>query len=180
VNSLGSTLRVASHGRNVVGGALRFSGEAVRVLAGRSQLSPERGDRRFADPTWDENPVYRRVKQTYLAGVQTVDAVVDKADVDWRTRERARFAAKVLTSALAPTNTLAGNPAALKRAIETGGGSLLTGLRHFASDVRHNRGMPSQVDASGFRVGESRELCGSLALPSIRAGSNATPLSPAA
>ncbi|HEY4410824.1 MAG TPA: alpha/beta fold hydrolase [Acidimicrobiia bacterium] len=150
-----STVRVAARGRNLARGGLRYSREAVRVMAGRSQIGPERGDWRFADPSWDENPVYRRVKQLYLAGVRTLDDLVDEADVDWRTRERARFALTVLTSALAPTNTLPGNPAALKRAIETGGGSLVNGLRQFVGDVRHNRGMPTQVDSSSFRVGEN-------------------------
>ena len=60
----------------------------------------------------------------------------------------------MLTSALAPTNTLLGNPAALKTALETGGGSLRAGARNFVSDVRHNGGLPSQVDRSEFVVGE--------------------------
>ena len=80
---------------------------------------------------------------------------MEAADVDWRTRERARFAAGILTSSLAPTNTLPGNPAALKRAIETGGGSLVAGARHFVDDLRHNGGMPKQVDSSKFTVGEN-------------------------
>ena len=60
----------------------------------------------------------------------------------------------MLTSALAPTSTLPGNPAALKRAFDTGGASVVRGLRQFVSDVRHNGGMPSQTDRSAFRVGE--------------------------
>jgi polyhydroxyalkanoate synthase len=118
-------------------------------------VAPAKGDNRFADPSWTGNPGYRRLKQLYLAWSAAVDSVVDAADVDWRTRERARFAAGILTSSLSPTNTLPGNPAALKRVIETGGGSLLSGARHFADDLLHNGGMPKQVDASGFKVGEN-------------------------
>src|SRR5207302_890441 len=83
-------------------GGLRYSREAARVMAGWSDITAERGDWRFADPTWNENPVYRRLKQLYLAGVETLNGLVDDADVDWRTRERARFAVTVLTSAVAP------------------------------------------------------------------------------
>src|SRR5207237_1249196 len=130
-----------------------LSSEAVRIALGRSSVEPARGDGRFADPTWSENPGYRRLKQGYLAWSAAVDSVVEAADVDWRTRERARFAAGILTSSLAPTNTLPGNPAALKRVIETGGGSLLSGARHFVDDLLHNGGMPRQVDRSGFTAG---------------------------
>ena len=129
--------------------------ESVRIALGRSSVAEAKGDRRFADPTWSDNPGYRRLKQVYLAWSAAVDSVVEGADVDWRTRERARFAAGILTSSVAPTNTLPGNPAALKRVIETGGGSLVAGTRHFVDDLLHNGGMPRQVDASGFKVGEN-------------------------
>jgi polyhydroxyalkanoate synthase len=72
---------------------------------------------------------------------------------DWRTAEQARFAVGIATSAVAPTNFLAGNPAALERAFETGGATLVRGVRNLVHDVRHNRGMPSQVDTTPFTVG---------------------------
>ena len=74
---------------------------------------------------------------------------------DWRKRERARFLTGILTSAMAPTNTLIGNPAALKKAYETGGKSLVRGVQNLIDDVRHNKGMPSQVKRSDFKVGEN-------------------------
>ena len=40
-----------------------------------------------------------------------------------------------MTEALAPTNLLPTNPAAIKRAFETGGASLLSGLRNFIDDL---------------------------------------------
>ncbi len=64
----------------------------------------------------------------------------------------------LLTEALAPTNFLAGNPAAIKRAVETGGGSLLHGLQNLLQDIATNGGMPSQVDKSAFQVGENLAL----------------------
>src|SRR5438105_4895585 len=147
--------KAATRSRAAVKAGVGLSAESVRIALGRSTVAPAKGDHRFADPSWDGNPGYRRLKQVYLAWSAAVDSVVEAADVDWRTRERARFAAGIVTSSLAPTNTLAGNPAALKRAIETGGGSLVTGARHFVDDVLHNGGMPKQVDASGFKVGEN-------------------------
>ena len=67
--------------------------------------------------------------------------------------EQARFVVNALTSALAPTNTLLGNPAALKRAFETGGRSVVRGLGHMVDDLRHNGGLPTQTDRSAFTVG---------------------------
>jgi polyhydroxyalkanoate synthase len=129
--------------------------EIAKILAGRSQLEPALGDWRFKDPTWRENPAYRRVAQAYLAATQALERIPESEQLDWRTAERARMAVALASSALAPTNTLAGNPAALKRTFETAGANLVRGVRNFAHDVRHNGGMPSQVDKRGFRLGEN-------------------------
>ena len=57
----------------------------------------------------------------------------------------------LLTEALSPTNTLLGNPAALKRAFDTAGRSLLDGLRNYLGDLINNGAMPSQVDKRTLR-----------------------------
>jgi polyhydroxyalkanoate synthase len=93
------------------------------------------------------------VLQAYLVQARAVLGLVDDVELDPKSRERARFALSLFTEAAAPTNTLAGNPYALGKAIETRGRSLLTGARHFAYDARHNRGMPSTVDTRPFSVG---------------------------
>lgn len=145
----------------LAGESLRLAGELVRVLAGTSETLPHPRDKRFADATWSDNPAYRRVMQAYLALGEALDRLVrdlEASGADWRTVERARLARTVIGSTLAPTNTLLGNPAALKRAFETCGVSLLRGLRNLVSDVRHNGGMPTQVDASGSVVGTDTAL----------------------
>jgi polyhydroxyalkanoate synthase subunit PhaC len=145
---------VAANVPVVASAATRLAGSLVGVATGRSEVAPARGDRRFADPTWSDHPGYRRLMQAYLAVCEAVGEVVEGAEVeDWRTRERLRFAANVLTSSFAPTNTLPGNPAAIKRAFETAGFSLGRGARTLVSDLRHNRGMPRQVRPGSFVVG---------------------------
>ena len=135
--------------------ALALARELAAAAAGRTVATPAKGDARFADPAWREHPLYRRAGQAYLAAERAINGAVADADVDWRTAERARFAAGVLTSALAPTNTLPGNPAALKRAFDTGGRSLARGARNLLTDVRDGRRTPRQVDARPFRLGEN-------------------------
>ena len=93
--------------------------------------------------------------QLYLAWARTLGELVGDAELDWRDRYRAEFLVELLTAAAAPTNTLIGNPAALKHAWETAGMSLVRGTGHLLHDVVRNRGMPTTVDRSGFIVGET-------------------------
>jgi len=60
-----------------------------------------------------------------------------------------------MTDALSPSNNLLTNPAALKKAQETGGKSLVEGFQNLLDDMASNNGMPSQVDKSAFKVGEN-------------------------
>ena len=155
VSSAGALLRALARTPALIDRTGSLAAEVAAALAGTSTIGPVKGDKRFADPAWSLHPGYRRIGQAYLVVERAINEAVESADVDWRTRERARFAAGILASALAPTNTLAGNPTALKHAFDTGGLSLVRGARNLLGDLRHNRGMPRQVDASPFQVGEN-------------------------
>jgi poly[(R)-3-hydroxyalkanoate] polymerase subunit PhaC len=134
--------------------AADFARESALIALGRSAIEPTKGDWRFRDPTWSDNALYRRLMQLYLAWVDAMEELVESTEMEWRDSERARFFMSILTSAAAPTNTLPGNPAALKRAFETGGLSMARGMRNLVRDIRHNGGMPLQVDRRSFQVGE--------------------------
>src|SRR6516162_7012835 len=112
-------------------------------------------DKRFADPAWRENPVFFAIGQAYLAAVQLADGLLAAGRGDPVTDAKARLASDLLLAALAPTNYLATNPAALKRAFDTGGASLVAGTRNFLSDLRDNKGMPRQVDTRPFEIGRN-------------------------
>ncbi len=153
---LGTAARVAAQIPTVAKAGTKLAGELAKVVVGRSGVEAERRDWRFKDPTWANNPGYRRLMQGYLATCQAIVELAEEADLtDWRQRERARFLVSILTSAMAPTNTLLGNPAALKQTFETGGSNLVAGARNFVSDLRHNGGLPSQVDRSEFVLGKN-------------------------
>jgi len=111
-------------------------------------------DRRFADPSWQTNVVFRRWLQSYRALERELKSVADEVAVDEHAADKARFVFSMLADALAPTNLLLGNPAALRRARETRGRSLVAGARNFVGDLRHNGGMPSMVDTAPFTLGE--------------------------
>ncbi|QJY49607.1 alpha/beta fold hydrolase [Pseudonocardia broussonetiae] len=141
----------------VTRGAARLARDLVSIGRGTDDHTPHPKDKRFADPAWSTNPIFRRLAQSYLALGAELNRLVDEYEngsADWHDVERARFAVSALTSALSPTNQLPTNPAALKRAFDTAGASVLRGARQFAHDVRHNGGLPTQTDRTAFTVGE--------------------------
>ena len=93
-----------------------------------------RGDKRFADPAYQENPAYFLLAQQYLLFSRFVDELLDTAGVSGTREAKARMAARFLVDALAPTNTLAGNPAAIRKAFDTGGKSIVNGLKNWVHD----------------------------------------------
>jgi len=127
--------------------------ELAKVAAGRSELGPEKGDRRFKDPAWKHNPAFRRLLQSYLATGQALDELISDAELDWRAERRVRFAAENLLDALAPSNSPWLNPTVLKATIDSGGLHFLRGLRNLVNDLRPPF-LPSSVDASKFTLGE--------------------------
>ncbi|MFF7707550.1 class II poly(R)-hydroxyalkanoic acid synthase [Pseudomonas sp. NPDC007930] len=128
--------------------------ELKNVLLGTSALAPEKTDKRFLDPAWTQNYLYRRYLQTYLAWRKELHAWIEASELSPQDIHRGHFVINLLTEALAPSNSLA-NPAAIKRFYETGGKSLLDGLTHLTKDLVHNGGMPSQVKMSAFEVGKN-------------------------
>jgi polyhydroxyalkanoate synthase subunit PhaC len=129
--------------------------EAGRIVAGTSAVTPRRGDRRFTDVAWAENPLLRRLLQLYLAGGQTLDQLVDDAGLGPRHRARVRFLLENLTEALAPSNVPLVNPASAKAAIDTAGLSLVRGGGQFLKDVAASPRIPEMVDTTGFVLGEN-------------------------
>lgn len=137
--------------------AARLPAGAMRILAGRSDIVPS-ADRRFADPAWEENPLFRRLVQAYLSGESGLRSLVDDFEAagnDPRAVERARFAAELAAAALAPTNSILTNPAGMKRAIDTAGASVVRGAGNLLHDLRHNGGLPATVDSRTFEVGRN-------------------------
>jgi polyhydroxyalkanoate synthase len=131
-----------------------FGLELKNVLLGKSTLTPDSDDRRFVDPAWSQNPLYRRYLQTYLAWRKELHDWIDDSSLSAQDISRGHFVITLMTEAMSPTNGAA-NPAAVKRFFETGGKSILDGLSHLAKDLVNNGGMPSQVNMDAFEVGKN-------------------------
>jgi polyhydroxyalkanoate synthase subunit PhaC len=154
VESLGRWLGgLATRPRSAGRRLLDTGAELGRVAVGRSIVAPAKGDGRFADPTWLENPAYRRLMQGYLAWRDGTHALVDEAGLDPKLAHQVRFVLNLVTEAMAPSNGLLTNPAAVKRAYETGGASIARGAARMVEDWRSNHGMPTQADRRKFALG---------------------------
>jgi polyhydroxyalkanoate synthase len=130
-----------------------FAKELGRIGAGRSEVAPNRKDKRFADPAWTGNPLLRRVMQTHIAGAQLAARLVDDAELDWQDDERIRFTMTNLVDAAAPSNT-ALNPLLWKAIIDTGGRNAVRGVRRMVADLGRPPRVPSMVEQDAFTVGE--------------------------
>lgn len=130
-----------------------LASKLVEVVAGKTDYTVARKDRRFTDESWQDSGFYRRVLQAYLAVDESFDQWIDDLDLENDDDRKARFVAGILTDGVAPSNNLLTNPAALKKARATKGGSLVQGMRHFAADWKDNNRMPAQVDKTQFEVG---------------------------
>src|SRR5690606_9373598 len=93
--------------------------------------------------------------QVWLAFRGEMHQFIKSLDLDPIEHGRAMLVADIMIDAVAPTNTFVGNPSAVKLALDTGGASLVQGLRHALDDLRNNHGMPSQLDYCPIQVGEN-------------------------
>ena len=78
--------------------------------------------------------------QTHLAAARTAWELIEDADLDWQDDERIRFTATNLVDALAPSNVPVLNPLSLKAAIDTGGQSVVSGLKRIVATWPRRRG----------------------------------------
>ena len=129
--------------------------ELAATAAGVSERAPSPKDRRFADPAWQDSWLFRRIAQAYLAAVATAEELISDAELDWAADGELRFVVENIADALAPTNFLWSNPAALKVTIDDGGANLVNGARNLLRDVSTPPRLPASVDTSKFVVGEN-------------------------
>ncbi len=123
-----------------------------RLLMPSGQV-PAIADRRFASADWAGNPTSAFLAEMYLLNARTLLRLAKSVEADPKTQARIRFAVLQWIDAAAPSNFLALNPEAQKRAIETNGESLLHGLTQLWTDAR--QGHLSQTDESAFEVGRN-------------------------
>ncbi|MFN7857794.1 MAG: PHA/PHB synthase family protein, partial [Acidovorax sp.] len=127
--------------------------EAQELWAQGLQGKAEVKDRRFAGEGWASNPVAAFSAAAYLLNARTLMGLADAVDADEKTRARIRFGLEQWMAAMAPSNYLAFNVEAQKKAIETKGESIAKGMQNLLHDI--HQGHVSMTDESLFEVGRN-------------------------
>ena len=119
---------------------------------------PDRGDRRFADTAWQEEPFFDYLKQSYLLTSRWVRSVVQDVDgLNDHERAKVDFFTRQFMSAMAPSNYALTNPVVVRETVESGGENLLSGLKNLLGDLERGRGQLkiSMTDESAFELGKN-------------------------
>ena len=129
--------------------AARATGAAPDPL-----IEPDRGDRRFKDPAWSEEPVFDYIKQAYLLAAKRSLAMIENAHgLDEDTRTRVEFFTHQYLQALSPANFAFTNPEAVRKAIDTGSVSLLSGFANLLADAASDAGLVQRRANEDFELG---------------------------
>ncbi|MGB5078633.1 MAG: alpha/beta fold hydrolase, partial [Sphingorhabdus sp.] len=147
--------QTASHPDKALKASRNFSEDVIKIVTGKSDLAPDAKDKRFVDPAWRFNPFFKAGAQYFLAIQKGVKGYIEDLEMDALERDRANFISQIIIDALAPTNSLIGNPAAQKRIVDSGGLSLIKGLKNAYNDLVHNDMMVSQVNKKPFKLGDN-------------------------
>jgi polyhydroxyalkanoate synthase len=131
----------------------QYLADAAELWGNSLQGTAKVNDRRFADPAWAANPMSAFSAAAYLLNAKTLSQLADAVETDDKTRARIRFAVEQLTAASAPSNYMALNAEAQKKALETKGESIAKGLQNLLHDIQ--QGHMSMTDESLFHVGKN-------------------------
>ncbi len=134
--------------------ALKFWGrgqEAGPVIA------PEKGDKRFSTPDWQQNAIFDALKQSYLlAATALLKTASEIEGLDEKQQRKLVFYLRQFLDAISPTNFTFTNPQVIHEAIQTGGQSLATGMEHLLRDVK--AGQIKMTDTAAFTPGRNLAL----------------------
>lgn len=131
----------------------QYMQEAMGLFNTGMKAPDTKGDKRFADAAWSSNPVAAYSAAVYLLNARTMMGLADAVDADAKTRSRIRFAIEQWMAAAAPSNFLAFNAEAQKKAIDTKGESIAKGMKNLMHDLK--QGHVSMTDESLFEVGKN-------------------------
>jgi polyhydroxyalkanoate synthase subunit PhaC len=110
-------------------------------------------DKRFASDAWASNPVSAFSAAVYLLNARTLLGLAEAAETDAKTKARLRFAIEQWMAASAPSNFMALNAEAQRKALESKGESIAKGVQNLLKDIQ--QGHVSMTDESVFEVGKN-------------------------
>lgn len=137
---------------------LHLWGQTYRRLHGEKvePVVPLGKDKRFAAPEWSELPLFEFLRQAHAISATWAEHLVERsADLDPRTRAKAKFYLGQITTAMSPANFIATNPELMRQTLSTSGDNLVRGATLLAEDMAAGNGTLRlrQTDASAFELG---------------------------
>jgi Poly(3-hydroxyalkanoate) synthetase len=133
-----------------------WCGWAGRLLGATGSATAGETDHRFDAPEWHDNPCFHHLRRTYQICAEALLAEAEHPELDPDQRRRLGFHLRQLIDATSPTLFLATNPAAQRRAVETGGASLADGWRNLLADLE--AGHLRMTDTGAFAPGRNLAL----------------------
>ena len=131
---------------------LRLMGKEVEPV-----IEPERGDRRFSNEEWKNNPIFDYLKQLYLLQGSTLKKMVDDTDgISINARRKVEFLLRQYINAVAPSNFAGLNPDVINKTLQSGGLNLAHGIEQLTEDLEMSAEGALNVamtDTSAFQVG---------------------------
>jgi polyhydroxyalkanoate synthase len=108
----------------------RMAGEETQPLV---PVDPR--DKRFASEDWQAYPVFDFLRQAYSISTKWAEHMVEDADLDKRTHDKAAFYVRQIAAALSPSNFLLTNPEVLRATWRGEGENLARGMKMLAEDI---------------------------------------------
>ena len=121
-------------------------------------VEPAKQDNRFKNKSWDENPLFDYMKQSYLLLSRYFQSSVRNVKgLDPHTLHQAEFYTRQFVNALSPTNFAATNPDVINKTMETRCENLIAGLRNFIEDLERGGGRlrVKMADNEAFQFGKN-------------------------
>jgi polyhydroxyalkanoate synthase len=120
-------------------------------------VAPEKGDKRFSAPDWEQNPMFDALKQTYLLTATTLLKTASEVEgLDEQQQRKLVFYLRQFLDAISPTNVLFTNPQVLHETVQSGGKNLVTGMEHLLRDLQ--AGQMKMTDTDAFAPGRNLAL----------------------
>src|SRR5436190_11678946 len=134
--------------------ALKFWGGDQQV---NPVVEPEKGDKRFSAPDWEQNAVFDALKQSYLLAATTLLKSAEGIEhLDEHQQHKLMFYLRQFLDAISPTNLMFTNPQVIHEAISTGGQNMVKGMEHLLRDFKS--GQIKMTDTDAFAPGRNLAL----------------------
>src|SRR3989442_4011392 len=145
---------VQQYSQVMASAALKISG---RPQDARPVIEPEKGDKRFSDPGWQQNPLFDALKQSYLLAATTLlKSAAETQGLDEHQQRKLVFYLRQFLDAISPSNVVFTNPQVIHETVQSGGQNLAKGMEHLLRDIK--AGQMKMTDTEAFAPGRNLAL----------------------